>query len=200
MSYENINLYFDSLKDSKCLDGSNKEDNSNRYIILQNDYLHKKVSDLEKELAELRKEKEELEEENESLESAKTSLKGYIKNEGEYNRLSKQLMNHYDKRIELFSYTNAKFIWNFSLFILYIVSVELVFIFSNIYDRNYLKALTSILFDMILYIVLNRYIKVYTELISIKNIKNDLYFIKIKKELEQCEKGNDYLTDLVDLL
>src|SRR6185503_20078011 len=106
-----VNFYFGGLKHSGIVNEKDTSKDSSNYIILQNDHLHRRVHELETELSDLRKDFEELEEENGSLETSKTSLKGYIKNEGEYSRYSKNLVEHYNENLAKVSKIHDQFVW-----------------------------------------------------------------------------------------
>jgi len=79
----------------------NEKDNpSLEYIVIQNDFLHKKVKELECQIDELVKEKDEFEEDNERSEKRLTALRGITFNECEMSKLLEVTVKGYKQTIK----------------------------------------------------------------------------------------------------
>jgi len=194
-----VNFYFGSLKDSNVL--SETKDKHQDYIILQNDFLHKKVEDLQTELFEVRKELEELTEDNESLELSKTSLKGYVQNQGNYSKMSKRLVEHYNQNLSKISKLNDQYVWQAKVFAVSYIVLEICILIMKLYNREYTNFIMCIMIDCFLYYCIKEYFLIgYKNLISIKDVENHHFVMKIKEEMKEAEKGNDFLGDLIDLV
>jgi len=186
-----VNFYFGNGMKEEISKSENKEYN---YIIIQNDFLHRKNEELVMENNNLIKNIEELESENESLEKSKTCLKGYIKNSGEYSALSKKLVNYYNENLIMFKKKNDEFLWDVKVYGAALISVEfivLVLCFSGFFTIIYTSFL--IYFSVYVYTMYNRVIK-------IKDLDKNGHVLKIKEEMKKAEQGNDYLNDICDML
>jgi len=196
-----VNFYFGALKQSGIVNEKDTSKDSSNYIILQNDHLHRRVHELETELFELRKEFEELEDENGSLEVSKMSLKGYIKNEGEYSRFSKNLVDYYNENLTKITKIHDQFTWKIKLFGSAFLVLELAIFLLRLYYFDLYGTMEIVLLNATFgYIMYQFLYPAYNNLISIKDIQKDIIVLKIRKEMKECEKGNDYLGDLIDKL
>jgi regulator of replication initiation timing len=197
-SKQPVNFYFgNNLKESGI--GSDSSDKtSTNYIILQNDFFHERVKELENEITELKSQVEELENDNESLEISKTSLKGYIKNEGEYNRLAKNLVEIYDITLGTIPKIKEEIEWNIKYFGTAFIMLEICMLIYKFYNFDILSIIELIILNgLVSYIILKLY-KPYIQLINIKNIKNIQSVHKIKQDMKDASRGNDYLSELID--
>lgn len=198
-SVQPVNFYFSGLDKSNLINDKTNN-NDSRYIIFQNDFLHKKVSELEKEINRLERIIEELEDENESLETSKTSLKGYIKNEGEYNRLSRNLVDIYDKSISNISKHKYNIDNVLKYFGILYISLQILLFIYCFYNIMLIPIFMNFLIIVIISDIYNKIRFEYMEIIKIQNIHKTTQVIKIKEEMRRSTLGNDYLTELVDKL
>jgi len=200
-----VNFYFGGLDKSGLVNSSELTDKTSiNYIIFQNDCLHTRVKELENEVRELTNQVSELEDDNESLEISKTNLKGYVKNQGEFNRLSKNLVSVYDTAIGTITKYKDELEWNVKYFgILFLVFEVIVFFYRIYYITNIIDIFGLI--EMLIinglagYVVMKIY-KPYCEIIKIKNIKQLQTVVKIKEQMKESSKGNDFLNELIDRL
>jgi hypothetical protein len=201
-STQPVNFYFGNLETSGLIGEVSETSNktSTNYIILQNDFLHNRVKELEDEVSDLSKQVEELEDDNESLEISKTSLKGYIKNQGEFNRLSKNLVEIYDNSINNISKSKDELEWNLKFFGAAFVMLEIVIILYKIYNLDMYGIVDFMIINGFGFYVITKIYKSYCEIVKIKNIKNTVSVFKIKEDMKEASKGNDYLNDLIDRL
>ncbi len=196
-----VNFYFGGLEKSGLINNTESIDKtSTNYIILQNDHLHKQVKELENSVHELTNQISELEDDNESLETSKTNLKGYVQNQGEYNRLSKILIESYDNAITSINKHKEEFEWNVKFLGSAFIIMEVCLLLYKLYNFDIIGAIEIFIMNgSIGYIVMKIY-KPYTELIKIRNIKHVQSIVKIREQLREASKGNDYLTELIDKL
>ena len=171
------------------------------FIILQNDFLHKRVEELQKEFNELQIQKDELEEDNERMEVSKTSLKGYVQNQGEFNKLSKKLVVHYDENLSNLTKINNEFVWNVKLFGSAILILELGMILMYIWLTDTINSMPPLLIlHVIALYIFNEFFKFYMKMLDILNIEKHPYVLKIREDMKEARKGNDYLNQLIDNL
>ncbi len=197
-----VNLYFgNNLKKSILADEDNSK-NSINYIIFQNDFFHKHNKELLQEIHELTNKIQFLEDDNEFLEISKNSLKGFIKNEAEITKLSKNLITVYDSTMSCITKHEHEIEFNIKLFGSIIVILEFIILIYRIYGQGiYLMIDTVvkiIIIDGLAGFITRKFYLPYSEIIKIKNIKNMDSVLKIKKELNNASKGNDYLSELID--
>jgi hypothetical protein len=204
------NVYFTGLKDNGIVstDKSNQNNsnkNSTDYIILQNDHLHQKVQELQTELTELKQLNDELESDNGSLETSKTSLKGYIRNEAELNIYSRQLVSIYDTRLSTIPKIEQNLIWDIKRMLPVIGVLELAIIGSQFklslsYKAGFIGILDLLLFNLLIGLLLFQIYVHYKEFMNIKYVNREPAVCKLKTQMKEASKGNDYLGDLVDIL
>jgi hypothetical protein len=197
-----VNFYFGGLESSGLVSGdiSDNSKTSTNYIILQNDHLHTRVKELEDEVRDLTKQVEELEDDNESLETSKTSLKGYVQNQGEFNRLSKKLVEVYDTSINGITKSKDELEWNIKFLGISFIVLELcLFLMKLYYFDIYGIIEMSILNGTGCYIAMKVY-KPYSDIVKIKNVRHLQVVVKIKEDMKDASKGNDYLNELIDRL
>ena len=96
---EQSNKGFTFFLGSSSKDINEKDNPSIEYIVVQNDFLHKRVEELQKQVEELTKEKDEFEEDNESFEKRMISLRGITFNEFEMSKLLEQTIKGYKQTI-----------------------------------------------------------------------------------------------------
>jgi len=192
-----LNFYFGSLKDSGIIE---KAPTEYKYIILQNDELHKKLDKLKKNFNELQKEKEELEEDNGSLETSKTSLKGYINNQIEYNILSKKLVLYYNKEVAKIETADKKLVWNTKVNISSLLVFELAIVIMKIFIYGFASISEVVLINILFFYLIFCVHEDYKKLIQLKHIENNEFVTKTKLSMIEVEKGNEYLRDLVDIV
>jgi hypothetical protein len=200
-SKQPVNFYFGNLEKSGLVSTTDSTDKtSTSYIILQNDHLHGRVKELETEVHELTDRVNELEEDNESLETSKTSLKGYVQNQGEYNRLSKNLVEIYDTAIGGLNKQKEELEWNIKFLGSAFLVLEVCLFLYKLYSIDVFGVIEMLILNgLASYIAMKMY-KPYCELVKIRNIKNVQSVIKIREGLKEASKGNDYLTELIDRL
>ena len=98
------NFYFSGLSNNGIL---NKDDNDSlKFIILQNDTFHGKVQQMTNEIQTLKTRATELEEDNEKLETSKLNLRSYLRNEIILKKLYKELNNIYLEKINYLDKNN----------------------------------------------------------------------------------------------
>jgi outer membrane murein-binding lipoprotein Lpp len=196
-----VNFYFGNLENSGLVSGSDTTDKaSTSYIILQNDFLHSKVKELEDQVHELTAQVAELEDDNESLETSKTSLKGYVHNQGEFNKLSKKLVDIYDYSINSIAKSKDELEWNVKFLGLAFIAFECALMIYKLYNFDIFGIIElAVLNGIGCYIAMKVY-KPYLDIIKIKDIKNRPMVIKIESDMKEASKGNDYLNDLIDRL
>lgn len=204
-SKQPVNFYFGGLDKSGIIGSTDSTDKtSTNYIIFQNDCLHKRVKELENEISDLNRQNTELEDDNGSLETSKTNLKGYVQNQGEYNKLSKNLVEIYDNAITGFDCHRKHFEQRFKIFCLRIIILQICLLFYRLYSYSIYDNIYGILEMIIInYIIIRAIMEArgsYNEFISIKDIKHYQSVTKIKGHMKEASKGNDYLTELIDKL
>jgi hypothetical protein len=196
-------FYFGNLPNSGIVNesGSGSQDKtSSSYIILQNDFFHKRNKELETEISELNAKLQELEDETESLETSKTSLKGYIKNEGEYSRLSKNLVEIYDTMIGTIPKHKDEIEWNIKFLGISFIVFEFCLFLYKLYSLNFFGIVELLIINGVISYIGLKIFKPYTEIIKIRNIRHLQSVIKIKEGMKDASRGNDYLTELIDRL
>ena len=186
----NVSIITESSESSE----KKSENSTTNYVILQNDYYHTKVRELENEVYNLSKQVENLENDNESLEISRDNLKGYVRNQGEFNRLSKNLVEIYDTSINRFRDLRNEFEWNVKFLGFSFIVLELCLFLINF---DIIKML--ILNAIGCYIAMTMY-RSYAKIVEIANVTNNKEVLKIKKEMEEASKGNDYLNKLIDII
>lgn len=170
---------------------------NDRYIILQNDMLHRKVEKLQEKVNKLQCENEDLNNDNDSLETSKTSLKGYIHNMGAFNQHSRDLVNLYNQKIQNIPKIHNTIVHYCGIYLVFLISYPLMQIYLS---STWISAVKSVVQILILYAPLV-YIHIqYMELIEIKDLPKDPQVLKLREELKRAKQGNDYLSDLVDIL
>lgn len=192
------NFYFKGTKEYT----DKLPENDHKYIVLQNDDLHRKNDELNKKITEINSERDELENDNESLEKSNTRLKGLIKNEGELNREYIKLVNLYEtelKHREKFE-NSVRFVSKNMVICLLVVlssllivpSLVLLYIgFATFYAKKHVS-------------IENKYplLKYHRNTIyeMFKHSKTDFYYdIKVGNEnIKELNKGNEYLYELID--
>ena len=172
-SSESINLYFGGLPNSGILDKSGDGAGSLKFIILQNDELHKQVDEMKTQVKELENEVAELEASNDSLEKTRNCLQGYVKNEHE---IAKQYKSLYIAQQNIENYLVN------TLMIFMVITIMMTMI-----ENYYIN--TLILIGDITFLYGYTYKQYGMEMLKIKDIK---------KELKETEKANSYIDDLID--
>jgi len=171
-----INLYFGGLAQSGLLDGSNRlssdDGGSLKFIILQNDQLHKQVEEMKQKVKDLEDEVYQLDASNDSLEKTRNCLRGYIKNEHDTAKIYKKLYNN--NHLILY----RRFIY--CLFLLVNVFTSLFF------QQNYIVYPVTFIAHLFIYLGCIEDIK------KFKEINEDL------KRIKETEKADRYLDDLID--
>ncbi len=202
-SKQPVNFYFGGLGESGLITGSASnpgDKTSTAYIILQNDRLHQKVKELETEMNELNAKVQELEDDNESFESKRTSLMGLVKNEGEFNRLSRDLVEIYDNSIGTIPKLKGEFEWNIKFFGTSFMVLEICLILYKFYNYDFFSIFEMLVLNgIIIYVMMKNY-KLYCNIIKINDIKYRSDVKKIRDEMKRAMKGNDYLGELIDRL
>lgn len=197
------NFYFTGLEKSSIIPTEeNIDKSSTAYIIFQNDSLHKKVKELEDEIHELKMSNNELENDNESLEISKTRLQGYIKNQAEYNKLSEKLTHIYDTSINNINKHNKEIENTVMIYGSAFILSQLFLLVRKLYVEDYINSFIHIaeLTNIVIcigYIFIRIYIE-YIEIVKIRNIRSSQPVIRIKAEIKDSSKGNDYLNELID--
>lgn len=203
-STQPVNFYFGNLKNSGLVSeeiwGIPVDKTSTNYIILQNDFLHGRVKELEEEIHELGIKIDELEDDNISLETSKTSLKGYVQNQGELNKLSKKLVDIYDTSINSITKSKNELEWNLKVFGIVFVALEIILLLYKIFNLDIFGTIEHMITNGAgCYVAINVY-KPYCEIVGVRNINSAQNVLKIKHEMKEASKGNDYLNDLIDRL
>ena len=199
-SAQPVNFYFGNLEKSGILADESTDKTSSTYIILQNDYLHTKVKELEEEVREMTEKISELEEDNESLETSKTSLKGYVQNQGEFNRLSKNLVEIYDISFGNITKQKEELEWNLKCMSIVFVVIQFGMILFNIYNFDILAIIELLVIDCWFFQLVKKIYDPYCEIVKLRNIKNLQTVVKIKEEMKNASRGNDYLNELIDIM
>lgn len=195
------NFYFGGLDKSGLIPAAESTDKtSTAYIIFQNDRLHARVKELEDEVCNLTAEKEELENDNESLETSKTSLKGYVNNQAEYNKLSKQLVDIYDEHIVLLNRHQEELEFHVKVFGGVFVAFEFCLLLYKLYNIDIFGVLELLVLNACVGFIINKVYKSYSEIVRFKNIKNIPRVLKIKEGMKEASKGIDLLNELFDKL
>lgn len=199
------NFYFGGLDKTGLIPPTeNTDKSSTAYIIFQNDRLHARVKELEDQVHELTAEKEELENDNESLETSKTSLKGYVSNQAEYNRLSKQLVEVYDEYINGVNKHKEELEWNVKAFGITFIVFEVCLLLYKLYCFDIFAVVELLILNGCVAFIISKVYKSYCEIVKFKNIKNLQRVVKIKEGMRDASKGIDLLsnvlTDLFDRL
>jgi hypothetical protein len=201
MDPQPVNFYFGGLDKAGFVNPSDSADKkSTNYIIFQNDRLHAMLKKLEDELHELTLKNDELENDNESLETSKTNLKGYVQNQGEYNRLSKKLVDVYETAITGINKYKDELEWNIKYLGLAFILLEIALFIYKLYNFDLFGAIEMFILNGAVAYIVSKVYKPYTEIVKIRNIKYTQTVVKIKEELKETSKGNDYLNDLIDRL
>jgi hypothetical protein len=196
-----VNFYFGGLEKSGLINNTDSVDKtSTNYIIFQNDHLHTRVKDLEDQVSELTVLVSELEDDNESLEQSKTNLKGYVQNQGEYNRLSKNLIEIYDNAIGGLNKHKEELEWNAKYFGIAFIVFEVCLLIYKFYNFDIIGITELIMINGGGGYVLMKTYKPYVEIVKIKNVKYTQSVLKIKEQMKEASKGNDYLSELIDKL
>jgi len=190
-------FYFGNLDKSGFITEANDK-NSTNYIIYQNDYLHKRVKELEDEVHELNSKITDIEEDNESLEISKTSLKGYVQNQGEYNKLSRNLVEIYNNAIGNISKNKEEIEWNIKFLGSGFIILEVSLFLFKLYNFDFFGIIEMLILNGFVWYIILKIQRPYNDIIKIRNIKNIASVIKIKEQLNETSKGNDYLSELID--
>lgn len=212
------NIHFHLSDKNANMMTSAKDVNENKpieYILNQNDLLNKAIYQLKDEMSkmelkykdkieEIKKERDELEYENDKLEKSKTMLKGYLQNELEANKYNNKIVEFYeDEHVKYFKelYEDSKNVLKlFGILMIGMIAFEVwkwILQGSSFFNWCFFVGQTVYLVFTIPKFF-NFLKKMFTEYKNIKNIKTRDYLKKIKKELEETKKGNQYLDDLLD--
>jgi len=198
-SKQPVNFYFGGLEKSGIVSASESNDKSSlSYIIFQNDNLHGRVRELESSVSDLTNQVKELEDDNDSLEVSKTSLKGYVQNQGQYNKYSKNLVEIYDFAISGVGKQKEEFEWNIKFFGMAFIALEMSFFLYRLYNLDIFGIIEITILNCAGGYICMKVYSSYREFINIRNIGNVASVIKIKGMMKDASKGNDYLGDLVD--
>jgi len=198
-----VNFYFGGLAESGLLAGASSttgDKASTSYLIIQNNDLHQKVRNLEVEINELSTKVQELEDENESFDSKNSSLKGYIKNEGEFNRLAKNLIGHYDKAIGTIPKLDEEIRWNVKYMGAAFVVLQVCLLVYKLYTYDFLASIEMLVMNGIIVYITTEIYKPYCDIVKIRNIRDRSDVQSIRNEMKRAMVGNDYLNQLVDRL
>lgn len=182
-----------------------KDTTGTEYIIIQNDFFHKKIEDMSAEIVSLKQQNEELESDNGSLETSKTSLKGYIKNAVAYNAYAKELAIHYSTGTTKFVKMYEAIAWDLKRFIFALFALQILLISISLKMTNNYRILFTIINHLVFdfaCVAIGRYMYVhyYNECTFIKNIPTDPKVIKLRQNMKIAKNANDYVGDLFDNL
>ena len=162
---------------------SSNDDKSTAYIILQNNELQSKYSSISKELTALTSEKEEIEDYNDKLERGKAHIQGITKNQYLISQEKTKMIDFYKDRYHFmfYHYLQSYIIhipYNFLLFFS-VFSMKIKFaIFILTYSFYFNHC-----FDMYNYR---------------KESLSGVVITDINEELQNLDKSNDYLHELID--
>ena len=169
-------IYLDSAKKDKILEDANTYE---KYVILQNETLHTKVTELQEEFKILQSSVEELEEDNDRMEKSKGYTTNLLKNFSELDKLNIKWREESNKHYKEIQKNQKNFIKTTTRVIM---SFELLFtIYFTIY-LYYLSSVFGIFFRVVLYILF-----IYLSI--------EFYFITLKQmEFILIEKTNKMKT------
>ena len=174
---------------------SEKDNPSLEYIVVQNDFLHKRVEELQKQVEELTKEKDNFEEDNERFEKRMIALRGIIFNEFEMSKLLEQTIKGYKQTIE--RHKNIENEYRKALNSDYI-TVTLFFLFNYILDLVGFSNPVMILYLMGITMIANSTGLSKTINAKANKITLDTMYIDKEKEYQKLRQNQDYISTMID--
>ena len=180
---------------SSSKDINEKDNPSLEYIVVQNDFLHKRLQELTKQVEELTKEKDEFEEDNERCEKRMVALRGITFNECEMSKLLEQTIKGYKQTIvrhkniqnEYKQALNTNYI-NVTLFFILNYILDILG-FSNPLMLFYLMGITMIANSTGLSKTINE---------KAKKVMLDSMYLDKEKEYQKLRKNQDYISTMID--
>jgi uncharacterized protein YoxC len=186
MSDEKVNnFYFSGLGNPSGLNSTLKDNDSLKFIVIQNDTLHSKVESLSASVSELNNRVNELEDDNDKLDKNRLALRSYLKNETIHTNLYKTLCGLYNQKLNATTKRmhNERFLTLFTLIC-----------FFNCLLIDFKWSLIIYIFNI--FILISYTVKTYKN----SKISNNDQVALIKKEIEDLVKGNNLLDQLIDNL
>lgn len=175
------NFFFSGIPNHGVL---NRDDNDSlKFIILQNDTFHLQVQTLTSEVNKLKQQNYELEEDNQKFEEGKIALRSYLKNEVIHRNLFKRLNKIYNDKARCL--TEVLFYERCLTFLLYLFTI------SNVLYPELLN-FTPVAFIAIMSSYLIKYKTIFNFAEFEVKVK------EIKKEIVEVNKGNNLLDQLID--
>lgn len=186
---------FNFFLNSSSKEIQEKDNPSLEYIIIQNDFLHKRVKELEEQNQELTKEKEEFEHDNERYESRFTALRGITFNECEMSKLLEKVVKGYNETIEEHKNIEKEY------YKIMQSNYKIVGLFQIL---NYLIIMLGFYIPEVMFYLLGIFVIGYNTILSkdinkraIK-VKLDTYYEQREKEYTKLRKNQDYISTMLD--
>ena len=172
-----------------------KDNPSLEYIVIQNDFLHKKVKELEKQIEELTREKDEFEEDNERYEKRMLALRGITFNECEMSNLIEQTVEGY--KLVIAKHKDIHKHYKSALKSDYIIIM-------GFYILNYIFEVFGFIFPWLFFytlglflIAINAYLSNEIDKISDK-ITLDPMYVKKEEQYKELRKNQDYVSTMIE--
>ena len=172
-----------------------KDNKSLEYIVVQNDFLHKRVEELQKQVEELTKEKDDFEEDNERFEKRMVALRGITFNEFEMSKLLEQTIKGYKQTI--IRHKNIELEYKKALNSDYI-TVTMFFLLNYILDFIGFGNPLLLFYIMGITMIGNNTMLSKTIGAKAKKITLDVMYIDKENEYQKLRQNQDYISTMID--